>query len=108
VATDIPPLGCVDAHYHRAAWVMSTSPDNPSNDRSTYDAEAARGAAALVDRSAEALKTVRRLLAAGTACDVVAIPWQGWSLRRDDFLLTRMLGCAWPLSVMASLRWSAR
>jgi hypothetical protein len=91
MATDVPPLECADAHYHRAAWVMSTSPDDPSNDRSTDDAEAALGAAALAGRSAEALETVRRLLAAGTARDVVPIPWQGWSLRRDDFLLTRML-----------------
>jgi hypothetical protein len=91
VATDIPPLECVDDHYHRAAWVKSTSPDDPSNDRSTDDAEAAFGAAALADRSAEGLETVRQLLAAGTASEVVPIPWQGWSLRRDDFLLTRML-----------------
>jgi len=91
MATDIPALESADAHYHRAAWVMSTSPDEPSNDRSTDDADAALGAAALAGRSAEALKTVRRLLAAGTARDVVPLPWQGWSLRRDDFLLTRML-----------------
>jgi hypothetical protein len=91
MATDVPPLECVDAHYHRAAWVMSTSPDDPSNDRSADDAEAALGAAVLVGPSAEALEMVRRLLAAGTARDVVPIPWQGWSLRRDDFLLTRML-----------------
>jgi hypothetical protein len=91
VATDIPPLDCVDTHYDRAAWVMSTSPDDPPNDRSTDDAEAALGAAALAGRSSEALQTTRRLLADGTARDVVAIPWQGWSLRRDDFLLTRML-----------------
>jgi hypothetical protein len=91
VATDVAPLECVDVHYHRAAWVMSTSPDDPSNDRSTDDAEAAFGPAVLADRSAEALEAVRRLLAAGTARDVVLIPWQGWALRRDDFLLTRML-----------------
>jgi hypothetical protein len=91
VATDVPPLDRVDTHYHRAAWVMSTSPDDPPNDRSTDDAEAALGAAALAGRSSGALQTVRRLLADGTACDVVPIPWQGWSLRRDDFLLTRML-----------------
>ena len=91
VATDVPPLECVDVHYHRAAWVMSTSPDDPPNDRSTDDAEAAFGPAVLADRTAEALETVRRLLAAGTARDVVLIPWQGWALRRDDFLLTRML-----------------
>jgi len=91
VVTDVPPLESVDTHYHRAAWVVSTSPDDPPNDRSADDAEAALGPAALADRSARALETVRRLLAAGTARDVVLIPWQGWSLRRGDFLLTRML-----------------
>jgi hypothetical protein len=91
VAADVPPLESADVHYHRAAWVMPASPDDPSNDRSTGDAEAAPGAAALADRSAGALETVRRLLAAGTARDVVPVPWQGWSLRRDGFLLTRML-----------------
>jgi len=91
VATDIPPLDCVDTHYRQAAWVMSTSPDDPPNNRSTDEAEAAHGAAALVDQCSGALQTVRRLLTGGTVQDVVAIPWQGWSLRRDDFLLTRML-----------------
>ena len=91
MATDVPSLESADAHYHRAAWVRSTSPDDPSNDRSTDDAEAAFGAGALADRTAEALEAVRSLLAAGTARDVVPVPWQGWSLRRDDFLLTRML-----------------
>jgi hypothetical protein len=91
MATEVPPLECVDAHYHRAAWVMSASPDDPSSDRSTDDAEARLGAAVLAGRAAEALTAVRRLLAAGTAPDVVPIPWQGWSLRRDDFLLTRTL-----------------
>lgn len=90
MATDLPPLESVDAHYHKAAWVISTSPDDPPNDRSADDAEAALGAADLADRTSEALETVRRLLEAGMARDVVAIPWQGWSLRRDDFLLTRM------------------
>ena len=91
IATDLLPLESADAHYHRAAWVMSTSPDDPPNDRSTDDAQAALGAAALADQSARALETVRRLLAVGAVRDVVLIPWQGWALRRDDFLLTRML-----------------
>jgi hypothetical protein len=91
VPTSVPPLDSADAHYHRAAWVTSSSPDDPCNDRSTDDAEAALGAAALTDRAAGALETVRGLLGGGTACEVVLIPWQGWSLRRDDFLLTRML-----------------
>jgi mycothiol maleylpyruvate isomerase-like protein len=91
VATDVPPLESVDEHYHRAAWVTSSSPDDPPNDRSADEASAALGLAVLAERSAGALETVRRLLTDGTARDVVLIPWQGWSLRRDDFLLTRML-----------------
>jgi hypothetical protein len=91
VATHFPVLESVDVHYHRAAWVMSTGPDDPANDRSTDDAEAALGATALANRAAEALDAVRRLLAVGAARDVVPVPWQGWSLRRPDFLLTRML-----------------
>jgi hypothetical protein len=47
--TDVPPLESADAHYYRAAWVTSTSPDDPPNDRSADDAEAARGPAALAD-----------------------------------------------------------
>jgi hypothetical protein len=89
--TDLPPLDNVDAHYHRAAWVTSVSPDDPANDRSADDVEAALGPVALAGRTASALAAVRGLLAAGAAGDVVPIPWQGWSLRRDDFLLTRML-----------------
>jgi hypothetical protein len=91
VPTDVPPLDCVDAHYQRAAWVTTTSPDDPPNDRSTDETQAALGAAALRDRTAEALGEVRGLLIGGGARDVILIPWQGWSLRRDDFLLTRML-----------------
>lgn len=91
VPADVPPLDCVDAHYQRAAWVTTTSPDDAPNDRSTDDTEAVLGAAALNDRTAQALAEVRGLLTAGAAGDVILIPWQGWSLRRDDFLLSRML-----------------
>lgn len=45
----------------------------------------------MIERTASASAAVRDLLGAGGARDVVPIPWQGWSLRRDDFLLTRML-----------------
>jgi len=89
--TNVPPLDSVDAHYQRSAWVTTTSPDDPPNDRSTDNTEAAQGWAALKDRTAEALEKVRGLLATGAARDVISIPWQGWSLRRGDFLHTRML-----------------
>lgn len=91
VATDVPPLDSADEHYGRAEWVTSSSPDDPANDRSTDEAEAALGMAALDERVTRALGTVRHLLTTGGAVDVVLIPWQGWSLRRHDFLLTRLL-----------------
>ncbi|MGA8112813.1 MAG: maleylpyruvate isomerase N-terminal domain-containing protein [Actinocatenispora sp.] len=90
-ASDIPPLDSADVHYERAAWVTTTSPDDPPNDRSTDDAEAAQGVAALRERAAAAVESVREMLAGGGAGDILLIPWQGWSMRRDDFLLTRML-----------------
>ncbi|QYN32121.1 maleylpyruvate isomerase N-terminal domain-containing protein [Pseudonocardia sp. DSM 110487] len=87
----LPTLESADAHYARAAWVTATSPDDPVNDRSTDDAEAELGPSALRNRATAALQTARDLLVAGGARDVVPIPWQGWSLRRHDFLLTRLL-----------------
>jgi hypothetical protein len=88
---DLPLLPSVEAHYERAAWTRSTSPDDPVNDRTADDADAELGPAALVERTTAAVTAVTGQLGAGRASDVVPIPWQGWSLRRDDFLLTRML-----------------
>jgi Mycothiol maleylpyruvate isomerase N-terminal domain len=89
--TELPELDSADEHYARSAWVTSTSPDDPVNNRSRDDAEAALGPGALVGRTTAALDTVRRLLGAGAGRDVVPVPWQGWSLNRADFLLTRMV-----------------
>lgn len=91
LATDVPPLKSADVHYGRAAWVTASSPDEPVNDRSTDDAEGALGYSAMLQRAAGALEVARGQLTAGNAHDVILIPWQGWSLRRDDFLLTRLL-----------------
>lgn len=89
VATDVAPLDSAAEHYRSAPWVRTTSPDEPPNDRTSDDAEAALGPAALERRATDALESVRALLAAGRAREVVLVPWQGWSLRRHDFLLTR-------------------
>ena len=91
VATDVVPLVSAATHYERAAWVTSVSPDDPPNDRSADDAEAELGVDALGNRAARALEAVSGLFATGGARDVVLIPWQGWSLRRNDFLLTRLM-----------------
>ena len=77
VVTDVPPLDSADAHYHSAAWVRSTSPEDPANDRSTDDVDAALGFTALHHRSSEALDATREMLAAGDACDAC------WSRGRD-------------------------
>ncbi|MGI5126347.1 hypothetical protein ACQEVB_05970 [Pseudonocardia sp. CA-107938] len=89
--SDLPVLDAVDEHYARAAWVTSTSPDDPENDRTTDDAEAALGHAAMLTRLDEDLATVTRILTGRAALDVVPIPWQGWALHRPDFLCTRLL-----------------
>jgi hypothetical protein len=91
VATDVAPLDSADEHYRAAPWVRTTSPDEPPNDRTADDAEAELGPTALDRRATQALESVRDLLTAGGARDVVLVPWQGWSLRRHDFLLTRLV-----------------
>ena len=87
----LPVLDSVDEHYRRAPWVTAGSLDDPANDRTADDADAALGHRRLLARVDDDLGTARRALRDGTALDTVPIPWQGWSLRREDFLLTRLL-----------------
>ncbi|MBM7494821.1 hypothetical protein JOD64_006043 [Micromonospora luteifusca] len=89
--TDLPVLESADNHYERAAWVTEGPPDKDSVASGPDEADAAHGPADLHARSADALTKVTDLLSRGAALDVVPIPWQGWSLRRADFLLTRQL-----------------
>ncbi|SDS26525.1 maleylpyruvate isomerase N-terminal domain-containing protein [Microlunatus soli] len=91
VAATDEPLDTVAEHYRRAAWVTAADLDDPALDRSTDQSEAALGHPALVARMAGARSTVAALSLDDQAADVVRIPWQGWSLRRSDFLLTRMI-----------------
>ncbi|MGA4728622.1 maleylpyruvate isomerase N-terminal domain-containing protein [Micromonospora taraxaci] len=89
--SDLPVLESADNHYERAAWVSEGTPDEASVAASNDEADAARGPDDLHARSAAALEEAANLLARGAALDVVPIPWQGWALRRGDFLLTRLL-----------------
>lgn len=86
-----PVLERVDEHYSKAAWVRAKTLDDPANDRTADEGEAAQGYAAMIELVSIAEGTVREWIATGRAVDVVSVPWQGWSLRRADFLLTRML-----------------
>jgi len=91
VPADDDPLAEADEHYRRAAWVTASDLDDPAHDRSLDEAEAALGMAAMLRRATSALDAVEGLLDRSAAAAVVAIPWQGWSLRRPDFLLTRIV-----------------
>ncbi|MEU8088891.1 maleylpyruvate isomerase N-terminal domain-containing protein [Micromonospora sp. NPDC049101] len=89
--TDLTTLESADDHYERATWVTEGPPDEASVASGPDEAEAVRGPAELHARCAQSLEDVGDLLSRGAARDVVPIPWQGWALRRGDFLLTRQL-----------------
>ncbi|WFE54393.1 maleylpyruvate isomerase N-terminal domain-containing protein [Micromonospora sp. WMMD1155] len=89
--SDLPVLESADSHYERAAWVSEGTPDAASVAASNDEEDAARGPADLHARSAAAVQEAGDLLGRGAARDVVPIPWQGWALRRGDFLLTRQV-----------------
>lgn len=89
--TELPTLESADSHYERAVWVTEGTPDEDAVAASQDEADALRGPDDLLARSGEALAQVSDLLSRRGALDVVPIPWQGWSLRRADFLLTRQL-----------------
>ncbi|MEV7328409.1 hypothetical protein [Micromonospora sp. NPDC093244] len=74
-----------------SAWVTEGTPAADAVATGSDEADALRGPADLHARSGEALAQVSDLLSRGGALDIVPIPWQGWSLRRADFLLTRQL-----------------
>jgi len=82
-------------HYARAAWVTSAVDDevNVAIRRST-DAAAAAGPADLIERTRAAREVVATALLDQPADRVVVIPWQGWALTLEDFLVTRMMEIA--------------
>ncbi|KRF20645.1 hypothetical protein ASG90_18945 [Nocardioides sp. Soil797] len=85
------PLAEVDEHYRRAAWVSETDLGSAVHDRTTDEREAADGVEALRARVGAARTAVAARLRERRAESMVTIPWQGWSLRRDDFLTTRLV-----------------
>ena len=78
-------------HYRRAAWVEADLDDEANvSIRESATASAEPGHTDLVERLSAALADVRELLGSDPA-PVVHIPWQGWSLTLEDFLVTRMM-----------------
>jgi Mycothiol maleylpyruvate isomerase N-terminal domain len=82
----------IHEHYHRAAWVNSAIDDEVSvTIRAGGDELAANGPDALVEATRVALDELRATLSHQSADRLVVIPWQGWALTLDDFLVTRMM-----------------
>jgi mycothiol maleylpyruvate isomerase-like protein len=79
-------------HFSRSPWVQAGL-DHESNlsVRRGGEAAAAAGPAVLVERAQALLEMQSAALAAEPADRVVHLPWSGWSLRLDDFLLTRLV-----------------
>jgi len=77
-------------HYARAAWVREDL-DGETNTtiRSSSDEQAAAG----VDVALDVLSRARSRLDAALAAPppTTYIPWQGWALATDDFLVTRLM-----------------
>lgn len=79
-------------HFSRSPWVQAGL-DHESNlsVRRGGEASAAAGPAVLVERAQALHEMQSATLAAQPADLVVFLPWSGWSLRLDDFLLTRLV-----------------
>ncbi|WP_433436952.1 maleylpyruvate isomerase N-terminal domain-containing protein [Nonomuraea sp. CA-141351] len=79
-------------HYSRSPWVQAGL-DHESNVsvRRGGQAAAADGPGALVERTQALLDLLTAALPAEPAGRVVELPWSGWALRLDDFLLTRLV-----------------
>jgi hypothetical protein len=77
-------------HYARASWV-TTDLDSEANRsiRTAADTEASDGPDAAMRALADARGQLDAVLAG--APSTAYIPWQGWSLATDDFLVTRLM-----------------
>ncbi|MBB5075349.1 maleylpyruvate isomerase N-terminal domain-containing protein [Nonomuraea endophytica] len=86
-----PPIALIE-HYISSPWVEAGL-DHESNltIRQGGESIAACGPGVLAGRMAEVLAHLTAALPAEPADRVVHLDWNGWSLRLDDFLLTRLM-----------------
>ncbi len=93
-AADEPiPVG---EHYRRADWVSSGLDDEPNTSiRDESNDDASGGPETLASRVAQDLAEISGALGPSLAGerspDTVFVPWQGWSLSTEDFLVTRLM-----------------
>ncbi|MFG2075378.1 Mycothiol maleylpyruvate isomerase N-terminal domain-containing protein [Nonomuraea maritima] len=85
------PIPVVE-HFARSAWVQAGVDDESNvSVRRGGEAAGAAGHAALLERAQGLLDQQRAALPGEPADRVVLLPWAGWSLLLDDFLLTRLM-----------------
>ena len=89
--TDDEPV-TLDEHYARATWA-NTDLDSETNVgiREASDERAGAGQAALVEAARDQVARLPERLAATREPDTVHLAWQGWSLRTQDFVVTRCM-----------------
>lgn len=82
-------------HYARVDWVK-TDIDSPTNAgiRENAQADAAGGVEDVTARTVAAIAELRALFPQQPVDRVVHLPWTGWSLTLDGFLITRLLEIA--------------
>jgi hypothetical protein len=84
----IPLLG----HYARAAWVSAEAEGEANTSiRDGGNAAAAAGVEAVLAEVEPLLARLPEVLRAPREPATVLIPWQGWALTTDDFLVTRAM-----------------
>ncbi len=88
------PISLVE-HYGRVPWVGAPV-DNRANVsvRDSGETIAAVGAPAMLDAVGETLTELPGVLAAQDPGRAVLLPWTGWALTLDDYLITRMMEIA--------------
>lgn len=85
------PIPLLD-HYAQAAWVTADPEDEANASiRDGGNAGAAIGHAAVLAEIAPLLDALPGVLQAHRDPDTAFIPWQGWALTTDDFLVTRAM-----------------
>jgi Mycothiol maleylpyruvate isomerase N-terminal domain len=86
---DAETIGLLE-HYARAAWVREDlEGDTNQTIRENSDQQAAEGVGPAITVLDDALTQVDSALAAPPRSTF--IPWQGWALQTDDFLVTRLM-----------------
>ncbi len=89
VPPDVETIAVLE-HYARAAWLREDlEGDTNRSIRESADGQASTGHAAALAALAAARGELETVLA--DAPPATYIPWQGWALATDDFLVTRLM-----------------